>query len=89
MGAFFNAVIPAFVKEFADADSDFMTNAPTGAKAVCGIRVNDVTGGTTLSLDIGGSAVAFDNVAVGEEIAGRFTAINAAGNVTSIHVYYV
>jgi hypothetical protein len=88
MGAFWNAVIPAFHKEFADADSDFMDNAPTGAIAVVGIRVNDVTSGTTLSLDMGGAAVAYDSVAVGEEIAGRFTAINAAGDVDSIIVYY-
>ena len=89
MGALFSAVIPGFVKEFADSDADFMANAPTGAKAVVGLRINDITTGAILSVDINSTAIAFDGCAVGEEIAGRFTAINAASTVDSIHVYYV
>lgn len=89
MGAYYNAVIPAFHKEFADSDVDFMANAPTGARAVVGVRVNDVGSGTTLSLDMGGVAVAYDNCAVGEELAGRFTSMNAASTVDSIIVYYI
>lgn len=89
MGALFTAVIPAYHKEFSDADSDFMSNAPTGAKKVVAVRVNDVTSGTTLSLDMGGAAVAYDNCAVGEVLVGSFTSINAAGNVDSVIVYYV
>jgi len=90
MGALYNAVIPGFVKEFADGDTAFMEgNEPTNAKKVVGIRVNDITTGAILSLDIAGSAIAFDGCVVGEEIAGNFTAINAASTVDSIHVYYV
>jgi len=90
MGALFSAVIPGFVKEFADGDTAFMEgNEPSGAKAVVGLRINDITTGAILSVDINSTAIAFDGCAVGEEIAGRFTAINAASTVDSIHVYYV
>ena len=90
--ALFSAVIPSFHKEHATPSSDvnFLTSKPTGASAVVGIRINDVSSGTTLELKMGGADVEYDNCAVGEEIAGNFTGTTAAGTtVDSIIVYYV
>lgn len=92
MGGFWNAVIPALHKEFpGNADADFMASGPSGAKAAVGFRVNDVTSGTSVSIDDqSGTAVVYDNMVAGEEIAGRFQAINNTGTTAdSIIVYYV
>jgi len=90
MGALFNAVIPGFHKEVADADVDFMDgNEPTGAKKVVGVRINDITTGAICSLDMAGVAVAYDGCVVGEVLVGNFTSLNAAGTVDSVIVLYV
>jgi hypothetical protein len=90
--ALFSAVIPSFHKEHAtpSSDVDFVTAKPTGAQACVGVRVNDVTSGTSLGLKMAGVTVAYDNCAVGEEIAGNFTGTVAASTtVDSIIAYYV
>ncbi len=90
MGGLFTAVIPAFHKEVADADVDFMSgNEPTGATKVVGVRINDITTGAICSLDMGNVAVAYDGCVVGEVIAGNFTALNAASTVDSVIVFFV
>jgi hypothetical protein len=90
--ALFSAIIPSFHKEFtAAADRAIMgADKPTNANKVVGIRINDVTSGTTIVLRMSGTEVAYDNCAVGEVISGCFDKIESTSStVDSVIVYYV
>jgi hypothetical protein len=90
MAAIFDSVIPAFHKEFtAAADRDLMDLSPSGARMVVGLRINDVTSGTTLALEMSGTNVEYDNLQVGEVLIGRFNKIESTNStVDSVIVFY-
>ncbi len=88
----FSAIIPSIHKEFATAaDKALMgTDKPSNATQVVGLRINDVTSGTTITLRMSGVEVEYDNCAVGEVISGQFDKIESTNStVDSVIVYYV
>jgi len=89
--SFLLSVIPGWHQEFTTAaNHDLLTEGPQPAVKVVGIRINDVTSGTSLSLKMGGTTVTYDNLAEGEVLTCTFGDIIASGsNVDSVIVYYL
>ncbi len=88
----FSAIIPSFHKKFTTGSDVLLmsTGKPTQAQQVVGIRINDVTSGTTITLRMSGVEVEYDNCAVGEVISGQFDKIESTNStVDSVIVYYV
>ena len=88
--SFLDAVIPGSHRLFTTAaDRDFLTDGPSDALLVVGIRVDDITSGTDLDLTLGDSHVVYQNLAAGETLTGTFQGLVAAtSDVDTIQVFY-
>lgn len=84
-GPIYNAVIPNAQAEVNASAADYACPSNT-----VGIRVNDVSAGTSVQLAFtGAGSVVHDNLANGDEIVGRIKTIVAAGTTCeSVIVFY-